>query len=151
MSYTRRFLQVVAFLATLVVGATAMAVIITQTTWFKEWLRVFIVRQAGDYVNGTLSIELRGKTHQLGDFVAGQSLATEIDQLGLARCQAITQLDRCRRHLAPVRIEYADDGCLLDCRVRQQHRLDFSWVDVLAARNDQVVSAADDVQIALAI
>ena len=56
MSYTRRFLQVVAFLATLVVGTTAMAVIVTQTTWFKEWLRGFIVRQAGDYVNGTLSI-----------------------------------------------------------------------------------------------
>ena len=56
MSYTRRSLQVVAFLATLVVGAAAMAVIVTQTTWFKEWLRGFIVRQAGDYVNGQLSI-----------------------------------------------------------------------------------------------
>jgi uncharacterized protein involved in outer membrane biogenesis len=56
MSYTRRLLQVVAFLATLVVGSTAMAVIITQTTWFKEWLRSYIVRQAGPYVNGTLSI-----------------------------------------------------------------------------------------------
>src|SRR5262245_6023371 len=56
MSYPRRFLQVVAFLATLVVGATAMAVIVTQTTWFKEWLRGFIVRQADGYVNGTVSI-----------------------------------------------------------------------------------------------
>ena len=56
MSYTRRFLQVVAFLATLVVGAASMAVIVTQTTWFKEWLRGFIVKQAGDYVNGRLSI-----------------------------------------------------------------------------------------------
>ena len=33
-----------------------MAVIVTQTTWFKEWLRGFIVRQAEDYVNGRLSI-----------------------------------------------------------------------------------------------
>ena len=33
-----------------------MAVIVTQTTWFKEWLRGFIVRQADDYVNGRLSI-----------------------------------------------------------------------------------------------
>jgi len=56
MSATRRSLQVVAFLCTLVVGATSMAVIITQTTWFKEWLRGFIVRQAEDYVNGRLSI-----------------------------------------------------------------------------------------------
>jgi len=56
MSYTRRFFQVVAFLATLIVGATAMAVIITQTTWFKEWLRGFIIKQADDYVNGRLTI-----------------------------------------------------------------------------------------------
>jgi autotransporter translocation and assembly factor TamB len=34
----------------------SMAVIVTQTTWFKEWLRAFIVRQADDYVNGRLSI-----------------------------------------------------------------------------------------------
>jgi len=56
MSFARRSLQVVALLVTLVVGTTAMAVIVTQTAWFKEWLRGFIVRQAGDYVNGTLSI-----------------------------------------------------------------------------------------------
>ena len=56
MSYTRRSLQVIAFLATLIVGVASMAVIVTQTTWFKEWLRGFIVRQAEDYVNGRLSI-----------------------------------------------------------------------------------------------
>ena len=33
-----------------------MVVIVTQTTWFKDWLRGFIVRQAEDYVNGRLSI-----------------------------------------------------------------------------------------------
>src|SRR6185436_13170260 len=37
-------------------GVASMAVIVTQTTWFKEWLRGFIVRQAEDYVNGRLSI-----------------------------------------------------------------------------------------------
>jgi autotransporter translocation and assembly factor TamB len=56
MSFARRSLQVVAFICTLMVGATAMAVIVTQTTWFKEWLRAFIVRQAEGYVNGQLSI-----------------------------------------------------------------------------------------------
>ena len=56
MSLARRSIQVVAFVCTLVVGAAAMAVIVTQTTWFKEWLRGFIVRQADDYVNGRLSI-----------------------------------------------------------------------------------------------
>src|SRR5678815_2619758 len=56
MSVARRSLQVVAFICTLMVGVTSMAVIVTQTTWFKEWLRGFIVRQAEDYVNGHLSI-----------------------------------------------------------------------------------------------
>jgi autotransporter translocation and assembly factor TamB len=56
MSLARRTLQVVALVCTLVVGAASMAVIVTQTTWFKEWLRGFIVKQAEDYVNGRLSI-----------------------------------------------------------------------------------------------
>jgi uncharacterized protein involved in outer membrane biogenesis len=56
MSVARRSLQVVAFICTLIVGVASMAVIVTQTAWFKEWLRGFIVRQAEDYVNGRLSI-----------------------------------------------------------------------------------------------
>ena len=56
MSFARRLLQAFALICTLIVGAAAMAVIVTQTTWFKEWLRSFIVRQAQDYVNGELSI-----------------------------------------------------------------------------------------------
>ena len=56
MSFARRSLQVVAIVCTFVVGAASMALIVTQTTWFKEWLRGFIVRQAEDYVNGQLHI-----------------------------------------------------------------------------------------------
>jgi autotransporter translocation and assembly factor TamB len=56
MSIARRSIQVVALVCTLIVGAASMAVIVTQTTWFKEWLRGFIVKQAEDYVNGRLSI-----------------------------------------------------------------------------------------------
>src|SRR5918999_6189777 len=56
MSVARRSLQIVAFICTLIVGVASMAVIVTQTTWFKEWLRGFIVRQAEGYVNGRLSI-----------------------------------------------------------------------------------------------
>lgn len=56
MSFARRSLQIVALICTLIVGVTSMAVIVTQTTWFKEWLRGFIVRQAEGYMNGRLSI-----------------------------------------------------------------------------------------------
>lgn len=56
MSLARRSLQIVALVCTLIVGVTSMAVVVSQTAWFKEWLRSFIVRQAEDYVNGRLSI-----------------------------------------------------------------------------------------------
>jgi autotransporter translocation and assembly factor TamB len=89
MSLARRSLQVVAFMCTLVVGAASMAVIVTQTTWFKEWLRGFIVRQADDYVNGRLSIgRLDGNLFfgvELGDVdvtVNGETVI-DIDDVGL--------------------------------------------------------------------
>src|SRR5688500_3246456 len=89
MSLARRSLQVVAVLCTLIVGTASMAVIVTQTTWFKEWLRGFIVRQADDYVNGRLSIgRLDGNLFfgvELGDVditVNGQTVV-DIDDVGL--------------------------------------------------------------------
>ena len=66
-----------------------MAVIVTQTTWFKEWLRGFIVKQADDYVNGRLSIgRLDGNLFfgvELGDVditVNGKTVV-DIDDIGL--------------------------------------------------------------------
>ena len=35
-------------------------VIVSQTAWFKNWLRGYIVREANQYLNGTLSIERLG-------------------------------------------------------------------------------------------
>ncbi len=89
MSFARRSLQVVAFLCTLIIGVTAMALIVTQTTWFKEWLRGFIVRQAEDYVNGRLSIgQLDGnlfygvELRDVGVTMAGKPVVG-VKQLGL--------------------------------------------------------------------
>ena len=56
MSVIRRSVRVLAFVCALIVGGAAMAVIVTQTAWFKEWMRGFIVRQASNYLNGELSI-----------------------------------------------------------------------------------------------
>ena len=53
-----------------------VCVVEEQTTWFKEWLRGFIVRQAEDYVNGRLSIgRLDGNLFfgvELGDVVVNR-------------------------------------------------------------------------------
>ncbi|MCU1383365.1 MAG: putative protein involved in outer rane biosis [Acidobacteria bacterium] len=60
MSIVKRLTHVLVLVLTLIVGATAAAVIVSQTAWFKNWLRGYIVRQANTYLNGTLSIERLG-------------------------------------------------------------------------------------------
>ena len=40
----------------LVIGLSTAAVVVTQTAWFKNWLRGYIVREANQYLNGQLSI-----------------------------------------------------------------------------------------------
>jgi translocation and assembly module TamB len=60
MSIVKRITHVLVVVLMLVVGATAAAVIVSQTAWFKNWLRGYIVRQANTYLNGTLSIERLG-------------------------------------------------------------------------------------------
>lgn len=69
--YLRRTLQVVALVGTLLVGIVALALIVSQTPWFRDWLRKYVVRQAGQYLNGTVSIgSLGGNLFygvQLGD------------------------------------------------------------------------------------
>jgi len=60
MQIVRRLTHVLILVLTLVVGAAAAAVIVSQTAWFKNWLRGFIIAQANQYLNGTLSIERLG-------------------------------------------------------------------------------------------
>src|SRR5919107_535898 len=52
----RRFLQVVAIVGTLMVGIVAVALIVSQTPWFRDWVRRYIVRESKQYLNGELSI-----------------------------------------------------------------------------------------------
>jgi translocation and assembly module TamB len=60
MSIVKRVTHVLIVVLTLLVGATAAAVIVSQTAWFRNWLRGYIVREANTYLNGTLSIERLG-------------------------------------------------------------------------------------------
>src|SRR6185295_18261741 len=56
MHAVRRLLQVVALVGTLMVGVVALALIVSQTPWFKDWLRRYIVRESKQYLNGQLTI-----------------------------------------------------------------------------------------------
>ena len=52
----RRLLQVIALVGTLIVGVLAVALIVSQTPWFRDWLRRYIVRESKQYLNGELMI-----------------------------------------------------------------------------------------------
>src|SRR6266508_5357808 len=60
MRIVKRLTHVLVLFMTLVIGAAAAAVIVSQTAWFKNWLRGYIVREANQYLNGTLEIERLG-------------------------------------------------------------------------------------------
>ena len=60
MPLARRLIHALLLVLTLIVGATAAAIIVSQTAWFKNWLRGYIVSEAGNYLNGQLSIERLG-------------------------------------------------------------------------------------------
>ena len=56
MALIRRAIHVAAWIGTLLVGLLALALIVSQTPWFRDWLRRTIIREARQYVNGELTI-----------------------------------------------------------------------------------------------
>jgi hypothetical protein len=52
----RRLLQIGALVGTLLVGVVAVALIVSQTPWFKDWLRRYVVRESAQFLDGDLSI-----------------------------------------------------------------------------------------------
>src|ERR1700722_12934462 len=57
MRLARRLIHVLLIGLTLVIGVASVAIMVTQTAWFRDWLRGYLVREAQQYVNGQLSIE----------------------------------------------------------------------------------------------
>ena len=55
-SLIRRAIHVVAWIGTLLVGLLALALIVSQTPWFRDWIRRAIIREARQYVDGEVSI-----------------------------------------------------------------------------------------------
>src|SRR4029077_1919289 len=77
MQIVRRLTHVLILVLTLVVGATAAAIIVSQTAWFKNWLRGYIVREANQYLNGTLSIQRLGGSLLFG--IEMENIAVSMD------------------------------------------------------------------------
>src|SRR5262245_58026591 len=60
MRILKQLTQGLLIVLSLIVGAAAAAIVVSQTAWFKDWLRGYIVREANQYVNGQISIERLG-------------------------------------------------------------------------------------------
>src|SRR6267142_7243074 len=77
MGIVRRLVHALVLVLTLVIGAAAGAIIVSQTAWFKNWLRGYIVAQANQYLNGTLTIERLGGNLLFG--VEMENIGVSID------------------------------------------------------------------------
>ena len=155
MSVVRRSLQVVAFICTLVVGVASMTAIITQTTWFKEWLRGFIVRESEDYVNGRLSIgRLGGNLFygvELGDVEVTMNGKTvvAVEDVGLnynafSMISGDVVLDSIRLTRPTIRLERTAEGTRLSvARVNRGDRLDIDGLRQLSTTQTGTTQASN--------
>ena len=56
MRYVRRLIHVLAWVGTIAVALVALALIVSQTPWFRDYLRRTIVREARQYIDGELTV-----------------------------------------------------------------------------------------------
>ena len=56
----KRVVHALIIVLTLIVGATAAVIVVTQTAWFKNWLRGYVVQEANRFLNGQVSIQRLG-------------------------------------------------------------------------------------------
>ena len=88
MRYLRRLLQALAITGTLIVGVVAVSLIVSQTPWFKDWLRRYIMRESAQYLNGELSIGRLG-----GNLFFGVHLSDVVVDVSGQRVVAVKGLE----------------------------------------------------------
>jgi translocation and assembly module TamB len=88
MTLIRRILHVVAWVGTALVAIVALALIASQTPWFRDWVRRTIVRETKQYLNGELTIG--GLS---GNFFFGVSLSDVAVDVSGDRVVAVKRLD----------------------------------------------------------
>ena len=93
MRAVRRLLQVVAIVGTLLVGILAVALIVSQTPWFRDWLRRYVVRESEQYVNGQLSIGGIGGNLFFGVQLRDVALDVSGERIVAAGCHPTSRLE----------------------------------------------------------
>jgi hypothetical protein len=109
----RRTLQVIALVGTILVGVVALALVASQTPWFKNWLRRFVVKEADQYLNGQLSIGSLG-----GNLFTGVELGDVSIEMNGERVIALKKLE----------LKYRIGDLLSSGRTVQQIRLEQPFV-----------------------
>jgi uncharacterized protein involved in outer membrane biogenesis len=82
-----RLLRILVLTLMLVVAAAAASVVVMETAWFKNRLRDYMVREANQYLNGTLSIGRLGGNLFSG--VALEQVAVAMDGEQVVKIEAV--------------------------------------------------------------
>ena len=72
--HLRRWLRIGSFVLAVFVGLLVVAVLTTQTVWFKDWLRRYVIREADGFLNAKLAIERLDGNPLTGIQIEGVSL-----------------------------------------------------------------------------
>lgn len=133
MWFARRLLHVLLVVLVLLVGIATAGVIVSETAWFKNRLRVYVLSQAGKYLNGNISIQrLSGnlfhglELEQIAISVDGHPLLS-IKDLGLEynAFQLITRglsIDHLRINKPVLYVRHDGDGWSIANLLKKQER-----------------------------
>lgn len=111
-------------------GATAV-VVVSQTAWFRNWLRGYIVAEARDYLNGSLSIDRLDGNLFSGVQLSGLSIEMDgrpvvhVDEIGLTYslyhiATTGVAIDELRLTRPTISIERDAEGLLLARLIKKQ-------------------------------
>jgi autotransporter translocation and assembly factor TamB len=131
MHAARRLLHVLLVVFVLFVGAAAAAAIVSQTAWFKNRVRMYVVAQASQYLNGTISVNRLGGNLFSGLELEGVSIALNGQPVVSARniglrynlYQVITKdltIDELRIDEPVVHVEQDDEGWTIAQLIKKQ-------------------------------
>jgi autotransporter translocation and assembly factor TamB len=81
MRLLRRIARIVLFTLMLGIGVLILALIATQTPWFKDWLRRYIVREASQVLNGELTIDRLSGSLFFGIAMSGVTLTQQGEKI----------------------------------------------------------------------
>src|SRR5260370_26199664 len=135
-------------------GGTVAAGPEVARTWLPFRIAVSLAKLPLEHLAGRVSRQRVEEDDLLRRLEAGEPRPAVRDQRlrrDAARIMAGLQHDEAARYLAPPRVRHADHGGLEDRLVLVEHALDLGRRDVLPARDDHVLLAVVDVEVAVLV